>query len=177
MRRGKVWAISVALLGFILGAASSAQAHKLLVSAVPGADGTLKVESFFPDGSPAQEIPVAVIPEDGGPPISGKTDTRGACSFAALPPGQYRVEVGDPLGHRAEAKVVLPGAAPGVSAPTSQVAPPVAPGAGAQPTQVPRGEPLPWGNIMAGLGFIFGGTALIMVLRLRTEMRKHAPRD
>lgn len=176
MRSGKVWVLSLALLGFFLGAVSLAQAHKLLVSAVPGADGALKVESFFPDGSPAQEIPVAVIPEDGGPSLSAKTDNVGACSFAALPPGQYRVEVGDPLGHRAEAKVVIPGAA-GVSAPSSNVAPPGAPGAGPRGAQVHQGEPLPWGNLLAGLGFIFGGTALIMVIRLRTEMRKHAPRD
>lgn len=171
MRVRTIWGLSLAIIWFSL-AASPAQAHKLLVSATPQVDGALTVQAFFPDGHPAQEIPVALIPEDGRPPWSGKTDAQGTCRFAALPPGQYRVEVGDPLGHRAETRVVIPGA--GVPSPGPQATLPVA--ATAKPeAAVPPGEPIPWGNILAGLGFIFGLTAFLMALKLRREGRRNAP--
>lgn len=176
MRPRKIWRLSFIGVCLYLAAAPLALAHKLLVAAVPGADGTLKVQAFFPDGNPGKEIPVALIPEDGRPPLSGKTDAEGVYSFGSLPPGSYRVEVGDPLGHRAETRVVIPGAA----APVEGRPPPAAaPGAaGPRPAAPPSGgEPLPWVSILAGLGFIFGLTAFLMVLKLRREVRRHASRD
>jgi hypothetical protein len=166
MRKIKVWGFSLALVLVGLAPAGQALAHKLLVSGTPEAGGGLKVQAFFPDGKPAQEIPVAVIPAAGGSPRSGKTDHQGVCSFTGLAPGQYRLEAGDALGHRAVTQVVLPG-------PAAEMAPP----AGNPAAPLPRGEPLPWGNILAGLGFIFGVSAFLMVLRLRAEVRKHASRD
>lgn len=168
MRKIKVWGFSLALVLVSLAPVGQALAHKLLVSGTPEAAGGLKVQAFFPDGTPAQEIPVAVIPAAGGSPRSGKTDHQGICSFTGLAPGQYRLEAGDALGHRAVTQVVLPG--PGPAAQT-------APTAGHPAASLPPGEPLPWGNILAGLGFIFGVSAFLMVLRLRAEVRKHASRD
>jgi len=166
MRAKKIGVISLALACFSLAAVSGAQGHKLLVTAVTEADGSLKVLAFFPDGSPAQEVPVAVVPEDGRPRLEAKTDIQGACKVARLEPGNYRVEAGDPLGHRAETRVVVAG---GPAA--------AAPAAGGSGTRARLREALPWGNILAGLGFIFGLTAFLMVLRLRREVRRHAPRD
>jgi len=171
------WLISLLLVCFGLGMASGAQAHKLMVSAVPEADGGLKVQAFFPDGTPAQEVPVAVIPLDGRPALSGKTDTQGLGKIGPLNPGEYRVEVGDPLGHRAETRLVIPkaesqgaGTAPQVTPPAAATAPPPA-------APAPPGEPVPWGNLLAGLGFIFGLTAFVLVLKLRGEVKKLASRD
>jgi hypothetical protein len=169
MRARKIGTISLALLWFSLAAVPGAQGQKLLVTAVSEADGALKVLAFFPDGKPAQDAPVAVISEDGHATVEGKTDDQGALKIARLKAGHYRVEVGDPLGHRAETRVVIAGEG-------------LAPASGAPPATVSGfpvrfREALPWGNILGGLGFIFGLTAFLMVLRLRREMKKHAPRD
>jgi hypothetical protein len=145
-----------------------------LVAAAPQADGGLKVQAFFPDGHPAQEVSITVIPGDGRPPLSGKADSQGVAHFAPLTPGDYRVVVGDPLGHRAETRVVVP------AGPEAPSPPQAAPGEAAPPgsggSALP-GEPIPWFSILAGLGFVFGVTAFLMVLQLRREVRKHAPRD
>jgi hypothetical protein len=152
----KFWALSLGLLILGLALASGAQAHKLLVSAQSEGPGVLKVQAFFPDGNPAQEVSVTVVRAAGGAPRTGLTDAQGFCTLTGLPPGAYQVVVGDPLGHRAETRVVLPGAA-------------AAPAAAAPP-----GEPLPWGNLLGGLGFIFGVSAFILVLKLRAEFKRHA---
>lgn len=158
-----------ALLVFCL-AAAPVWAHKLLISAVVEEKGTVKVQAFFPDGTPAQEVPVVVHPGDGAPDLTAMTDNQGICRFPSLKPGTYRVEAGDPLGHQAETRLVVPGAAPGGGA----AAPAKTAAAQDQP---PPKEPIPWMAILAGLGFIFGLSAFIMVLRLRAEIRRHAPRD
>lgn len=177
MRLRKSWRISLLLICFSLGMASGVQAHKLLVSAVPEADGSLRVQAFFPDGNPAQEVPVAVVPLDGRPALLGKTDTQGFCKISTLAPGQYRVVVGDPLGHRAETRVVITGAgAQEAGTPPKATTPPVSATA-APSAPAPPGEPIPWGNLLAGLGFIFGLTAFLLVLKLRGEVKKLAPRD
>lgn len=176
----RMWGISLIVWCCCLAAVSPAQAHKLLVSAVVEADGGLKVQVFFPDGAPAQEVPVKVTPGQGGSPMIGKTDVQGVWKLAQVAPGSYRVEAGDPLGHRAETRVVVAGAAAaaGSSAPSPGASqpPPVAPGA-QKPDAAPLGEPIPWGHILAGLGFIFGVSAFIMVLKLRGEVKRRAPRD
>lgn len=177
MRLRKSWRISLLLFCFGLAAASGAQAHKLLVSAIPQADGALTVQAFFPDGNPAQEVPVAVIPLDGRPPLSGKTDTQGLCKIGPLNPGQYRVEVGDPLGHRAETRLVITGAGAQEAGTAPKATTPPAAATAAPTAPPPAGEPLPWGNLLAGLGFIFGVTAFLLVLKLRGEVRRLAPRD
>ncbi len=172
----KTWRTSLLLFCFSLAMASGAQAHKLLVSAVAQPDGSLRVQAFFPDGTPAQEVPVAVIPLDGRPPLSGKTDAQGLAEIAPLTPGPYRVEVGDPLGHRAETRVVVAGAGGQEAGKSTKVTPP-APGTAGATALPPAGEPLPWGNLLAGLGFIFGITAFLLVLKLRGEVKKLASRD
>ena len=44
------------------------------------------------------------------------------------------------------------------------------------PPPPPPGEPIPWTSVLAGLGFIFGISAFITVLKLRAEVRRHASR-
>jgi hypothetical protein len=164
-----LWALII--FGLLTG---DSMAHKLMVSAVlEGND--LKVQAFFPDGSPAQEIPVTAAPADGSPPLTGQTDAQGYCRFTGIRPGTYLVAAGDPLGHRGETKVVIPGAA----APAPQAPAEAAPGAGsASPSPAAyAGEPLPWTNILAGLGFIFGLAAFVMVLKLKADLRRYASRD
>jgi len=166
-----LWPLAVCFL-----LTSAAQAHKLLVAAVVEGKNAVKVQAFFPDGTPAQEIPVTVTPKDGSPPLTGTTDVQGVCRFSGVKPGAYGVAAGDPLGHRGETKVVIPGAASSV-APQIPEKPATAAGAGKSPPSLPQGEPLPWGNILAGLGFIFGLASFVMVLKLRADMRRYASRN
>jgi len=185
-QRTRLGLLSLLALVLWLAAPQPAQAHKLLVSAIPKADGTLAVQVFFPDGAPAQEVPVTLTPENGSPPLTGKTDTQGNASFAQPKPGAYRLEAGDPLGHRAEKRLVIPGkaappatpAAPQQAPAPSGAAPAPSPTTSAPPATPPPlpGEPTPWTSILAGLGFIFGLAAFIMVLKLRAEVRRHASR-
>jgi hypothetical protein len=157
--------------------AGPALAHKLLISATPQGEGVLLIEAFFPDGAPAQQAPVTVTPQ-GGEAIIGKTDAKGAWRLTGLKPGPHLVVVGDEMGHRAEKKVVMPGAAeaqpqtstPAQPPPASAAKPPVA----APAETGSRAEPIPWTNILAGLGFVFGLTAFLMVLKLKAELKRHA---
>lgn len=149
-----------------------AQAHKLLVSAVVEEGNSLMVRAFFPDGSPAQEIPVTLTPESGTESLTLTTDRQGMVRFPGLKPGRYRVSAGDPLGHRGETVAVIPGTGKAAEAPGQQAA--TQPGTGAAPPAPPSGEPVPWGNILAGLGFVFGLAAFVMVLKLRADLRRHA---
>ena len=77
MRCAKRLAISLGMLVMCGLLTDAALAHKLLVSAVVEGRNDLKVQAFFPDGNPAQEIPVTAAPADGSPPLTGKTDTLG----------------------------------------------------------------------------------------------------
>lgn len=170
MRNYKRGVVVGALLVFCLAATAPVWAHKMLISAVVEETGMVKVQSFFPDGTPAQEVPVVIHPGDGAPDLTAMTDNLGICRFPPLKPGSYRVEAGDPLGHRAETRLVVAGATPGAgsASPSKTVA---------AKDQAPPQEPLPWMAVLAGLGFIFGLSAFIMVLKLRAEVRRHAPRD
>jgi len=158
-------------------AATPALAHKLLVSATSQGEGALLVQAFFPDGAPAQEIPVTVTPQE-GPALTGRTDNQGRLSLTGLKPGPYRVAVGDALGHRTETKVVIPGQViiqgktPAPATPPSASAPLTPPPATAELS--PQAEPIPWTKILAGLGFIFGLTAFLMVIKLKGDFRRHA---
>ena len=170
-------ALSLLALVVFLIFPGTALAHKLLVSALVEGKNDLKVMAFFPDGIPAQEIPVTVAAADGSAPLNGTTDAQGSCRFTGLKPGTYQVAAGDPLGHRGETKIVIPGAMP-TADPRAIEKPAAAGGSGSPPAATPAaGEPLPWGNILAGLGFIFGLTALVMVLKLKSDMRRYASRD
>lgn len=185
-KRARLGPLGLAALLFCLAIPLPAQAHKLLVSATPQADGTLTVQAFFPDGAPAQDVPVSLTPPDGSPPLVGKTDAQGNARFAHLKPGAHRLEAGDPLGHRAEKRVVVPGkagppaprAAPQQAPAPSGAAAAASPATSAPPSTPPSppGEPIPWTSVLAGLGFIFGISAFITVLKLRAEVRRHASR-
>ena len=176
MRLTRPLALSLWALVILLIFTGPALAHKLLVSAMVEGKSDLKVMAFFPDGSPAREIPVTVAPADGPAPLNSKTDGQGVCRLISLKPGTYQVAAGDPLGHRGETTIVIPGAAPtaaprAIDKPAAAVA-----GSPALPANQ-SGEPLPWGSILGGLGFIFGLTALVMVLKLKSDMRHYASRN
>jgi hypothetical protein len=94
--------------------AGPAAAHGVGVQATL-AGGTVRVEGFFDDDTPAAAAKVTVV-EDGRTVAEGTTDDRGVWTFPAPPPGTYRVLIDAGAGHRAAANLVIPaaGAAPAV---------------------------------------------------------------
>ncbi len=171
MRVRKIGVLLAVLLTCGVTLPCAALAHKMLVSAVAEDGGGLRVEVFFPNGAPGQEVPVTVAPAAGGPALaSGKTDSQGVARFPGVAPGSYRVVADDPLGHRAEIQMTLPG-------PGRATGPKAAPGPPPAKGLAPRGEPIPWAAVLGGLGFIFGLAAFIQVLHLKRELKKYASRD
>jgi hypothetical protein len=120
-------------------------------------DGKVHVEAYFEDNTPAQQALVRVLDAQKQEVIRQKTDAEGRCSFDAPAPGTYRVVVDAGEGHRAEQKMIIPGAA-----------------ARQQPagTRVSEGPPreeftrFPWLKVGLGLGTIGAVVLAFFVARL-----------
>jgi hypothetical protein len=80
---------------------SVASAHAVGVEAKLK-DGTVTVEAFFDDDTPAAEAKVVVVDESGRTVLEGKADQTGKWSFAAPPPGKYKINVDAGAGHKVE---------------------------------------------------------------------------
>ncbi len=171
MRVRKIGVLLAVLLTCGVTLPSAALAHKMLVSAVPEKGGALRVEVFFPNGAPAQEVPVTLAPAAGGSAMAqGQTDSQGVARFPGVSPGSYRVVADDPLGHRAETQVTVSSSGAGTGEKATSSPP-------AEKGLAPQGEPFPWAAVLGGLGFIFGLAAFLQVLHLKRELRKYASRD
>ena len=178
--------VSVALM-LALGAASGrAFAHKMLAASRVHEDGSVLLQAFFPDGTPARGVRVEVRRPDGTLFVEGKSDREG--KFVLKPPGpagRWTACFVGSMGHRADVTFTLagpagqaPAAGPAAGAAAGTLPPPPA----ARPA-TPSGsenliykEPIPWFRVFAGLGFICGVSALLMCMRLRAELRKLAQR-
>lgn len=89
---------------------AAASAHAI------GADATIKggrvhIEAYYDDDTAAIDASVLVV-GDGKEVASGTTDSAGKWSFAAPPPGDYRVTVDAGAGHRVTIKVKVPNGLP-----------------------------------------------------------------
>ena len=97
-------------LAMLLLAPAAARAHAL------GAEcrldkGTVRVEAYFEDNTPAQQALVRVLDAGEREVAQGKTDAKGRWSFPAPAPGVYRVIVDAGGGHREVQKLTIPGSA------------------------------------------------------------------
>ncbi|MGD2174269.1 MAG: hypothetical protein PVJ27_02610 [Candidatus Brocadiaceae bacterium] len=164
----------------LLTAAQPARAHKMMAAARTREDGTALIQAFFPDGRPAREVRVEVLRPDGTRFAEGTTDGQGR--FTVAPdgtPGRWRAVVTGSMGHRAETDFRIgPGpagadASPPETAPDLPTLEPAAPAASpAEEEGLIQKEPFPWTGCLAGLGFVFGLSALLMCLKLRSELRR-----
>jgi hypothetical protein len=91
----------------VLTAPAVAEAHALGAEAKLK-DGTVTVEAFYDDDTPAADAKVVVTDADGKVAAEGKTDKTGKWSFPAPPAGKYRVVVDAGAGHRATVSVTVP---------------------------------------------------------------------
>ncbi len=145
----------------LLASGPAAFAHRMIAAARVREDGSVLLQAFFPDGTPARRVKVEVRRPDGSLFAELETDAEGkAVVKAEGAPGRWTARFVGSMGHATEAEFQVAGAKPG------------APPAPAAQEDLVRREPVPWRDILAGLGFIFGLSALLMCLKLRRELRR-----
>ncbi|RUM88286.1 MAG: cobalt transporter CbiM [Thermodesulfatator sp.] len=151
--RPEVLLVSLALLAL----PSVSWGHRLDADVYLTPQG-LRVEAYFPDGTPGRNDRVTVYCQ-GKKVAEGRTDAQGV---ALLPRPkdclQARIVVTGSLGHRAVRTLTL--------APTSSPQP-------GPPPRAPK-EPFPWKGVLSGLGFIFGLAGLILAWDTRRRLRSLA---
>jgi len=178
-----VWLWAAALL---LAVAGDAHAHKMMAHGRVYDDGTVLLQGFFPDGKAARGVAVEVRRPDGSLFLEGTTDGKGKLTFTPDgPAGQWSATFTGSMGHKVTTtfQVDSPGDRPSASvAEAGPVAPeppgdsgtprgPAAPTSAAAQDDLRVREPFPWTRVLAGLGFIFGLSALLMGLGLRKRLR------
>ncbi len=166
MGGNRILALILAMAGLIF-IARAALAHKILVDCLVKEEGTVQIEAFFPDGSPAKKVKVEVFRSDGSLFIEGKTDTEGRFFLhPGRPLGPWRVVVTGTMGHAAETQFELTGEVKEKEGPEkAAVSKPEA-------KRLAHKEATPWFKIIAGLGFIFGLSSFIFILKLRSERKR-----
>lgn len=165
---------------FLLLPAPEASAHKLMADALVHEDGSVWIDAFFADGSPAKQIKVEIFRPDGSLYGEGKTDDQGRFALAPSgPSGTWKAVVSSALGHRAEAAFDLkelgerPAPQPEAAAPSALSSKQAATGE-ASSKQRPslRGEPFPWEKVFSGLGFLLGLSAFLLSCYLFKEVKE-----
>ena len=135
---------ALVLLALLL-ATSPAAAHAL------GAEcrlrgGTVEVEAYYDDDSPANRARVRILDASGKAVAEGRTDAEGRWSFPTPPPGPYAVVVDAGDGHLVKLKMTVPDPPPGDAAGSQDKAVPVSEGRSREEfTRVP------WGRVGLGL--------------------------
>lgn len=175
----KSWSVGLAAVLFLLAAGSEARAHKMIAASRVHDDGTVLLQAFFPDGKPARGVTVEVHRPDGSLLAAARTDEEGKLTVTPDgQPGQWTATFTGSMGHKTETRFRVDAARQPTEAPGAvrAVAAPVARNGG--PTAEARDEsliekaPFPVANVLAGLGFVFGLSALLMCIKLRAQLRE-----
>ena len=165
--------LTALLLASVLAGPPPACAHRMMAASLARGDGTVLLQAFFPDGRPAQSVKVEVRRPDGSLFLTGQTGEDGKLTIRPdARPGEWTAAFIGSMGHRAETTFVVsavetagPEAPVSAHAPVTQQARPVE-------ENLARAEPFPWCDVLAGLGFIFGFSALLMCLKLRRDLQR-----
>ena len=164
-------AVALACL-LLLTATHEAWAHKMMAAALPRDDGTVLLQAFFPDGKPARGVKVEVFRPDGSVLLTAQTDDAGKLTVTPDAAGQWKATFTGSMGHKTRAEFCV-GAAQEPASPAIPRPDATAAGPGHQESLIQK-EPFPWVKVAAGLGFIFGLSALLMCLKLRASLKKLA---
>jgi nickel transport protein len=101
MIRRALLALLLALLGAAVAEAHAIGAEARIV------DGRVMIEAYFSDNTPARNAQVTI--RNGDQTVAeGRTDDDGRCSFPAIAPGNYEVDVDAGVGHRTKIELVVP---------------------------------------------------------------------
>jgi hypothetical protein len=70
-------------------------------------DGTIQLEAYFDDDSPARNAQVLLQDDNQKTLTEGNTDAMGVCSLPTPPPGRYFLIVDAGMGHRYKQPIVI----------------------------------------------------------------------
>ena len=169
MKTGKILT-TIMTFAITLTLYSTVSGHRMLADSVVKEDGMVLVEAFFPDGSPVKNAKVEILKPDGSLFMEGRTNMKGRFTFRPeRGSGIWEAVVTGTLGHQAKTECDISG---GLK--TKERTP------GTEERELSHREPIPWFKVFAGLGFIFGLSSFIMVLKLGTDLKRKqsaSPRD
>ena len=138
----------------------SALAHKMMMDSMVNDDGTVLLEAFFPDGSPARNTKVEVFSPDGSMLAEGTTNADGQFIFTPKKEeGVWKAVATGKMGHRAPTEFEI---VTGIR--NSELK--------QESKRIAHKEPIPWNKIISGFGFIFGISAFIISLKLRADLKR-----
>jgi len=138
-------------------------AHRLDMDVYPGKT-SIRVEAYFPDGTPARGDRVEMFYQ-GRIIANCTTDPQGICILPRPDYPEVKIVVSGKLGHRAERTLRL------APVPSSASQPPQAPLKKIKKHQ----ERFPVTEVLAGLGFIFGLSGFILAWDTRRRFKNLAP--
>ncbi len=143
-------------------------AHAVGVSCMIRGD-KVEVEAYYDDDSPAISAVVQVLDAQEQIVATGITDEKGQWFFARPAPGTYVVKLDAGAGHRAKAKLIVPGVAP--EPPPRTMTPKVD-----AVSERARFTQFPWVNVSIGLALIGGGCGAVWIVsKLRRKGPRHEP--
>jgi len=147
--------------------ADSALAHKMMMDSMVNDNGTVLLETFFPDGTPARSTKVEVFSPDGSQFVTGTTNADGQFIFTpGREAGVWKAVATGKMGHKTSTEFEI-GA--GISAEEQTEALKESKPAR---KRIAHKEPIPWNQILSGFGFIFGISAFIISLKLKADLKK-----
>ena len=142
---------------------SYSYAHRMLIDCMVEG-GTVFVDVFFPNGKPSKNVKVEVYISDETLYLSGETNAEGQLSFDAGDETYFKVVATGKLGHRAEQEVSLKEAAPKPSEKSGESA--------TTGDKIRRRAPIPFRDVFAGFGYIFGAAGILMYFKARSDLKK-----
>ena len=142
---------------------SYSYAHRMLIDCM-AEDGTVLVDVFFPDGKPGRNVKVEVYRSDEALYLSGETDAEGRFSFDAEDETYFKVVAIGKLGHRAEQELSLKEAVPKPPEESEEAA--------LTGSEARRREQIPFRDLLAGFGYIFGVAGILMYLKARSDLKR-----
>ncbi|MFQ6040298.1 MAG: hypothetical protein ACE5PV_05530 [Candidatus Poribacteria bacterium] len=145
---------------YVLFMPKSALAHKMMMDSMVNDDGTVLLEAFFPDGSPARNTKVEVFSPDGSLFAEGTTNVDGQFTFTpAKKEGAWKAVATGKMGHKTSTEFEIV-----AGARNSELK--------QESKRIAHKEPIPWNQIISGFGFIFGMSAFIISLKLRADLKR-----
>lgn len=157
----------------------NAFAHKMMMDAMVNDDGTVLLEAFFPDGSPAKNTKVEIFSPDGSQFMEGTTNADGQFIFTPeKKAGIWKAVTTGQMGHKTSTEFEI---VAGVSAEEMARG---QDGKRAEELEIRNSElkqkskriahkePIPWNQIISGFGFIFGISAFVISLKLKADLKK-----
>lgn len=152
-------------LAIVLFAGGSAPAHALGVECKLK-DGTVVLEAFYSDNTPARDAKVIVRDPHGKELATGHTDDAGRWTFPAPAPGKYEVTCDAGAGHRRPVIITIP--SPAALKPITPTPEEIVVTGGPTREELTR---FPWLRLVLGVAAI-GGLAVLLWLATRRRQVK-----